>query len=190
LRGFVAAVVIAWTLIVICGGITPAEYAILVANTLVVSLFMVVVGVYFSLYCSTATRAMTLTVLAWLGAAVSSSVIVALVLAVISLVIVLFWMYSTARAGSMTGTAAAGPPVALLWQVGYVVGSLMLYLATSLWLIRHCRRHFDRLAGRSYPMSAAENAARKAFSENVSGRQRERSDIPAPATTPELAQRS
>jgi ABC-type transport system involved in multi-copper enzyme maturation permease subunit len=175
LRGFIGAVIIAWTLIAICGAMAPGEYCTLLAETIFISLFMVVAGVCFSLYCSSATRAMTLTIVGWMVSLVTITVLVGMILGLLAMLGMLLWVYWTA---STTGFGGPGPPgwlgIGTLFWVGYVAGRLLLYGLFALWLVRYYRRHFDRLAGRSYPTPWA------AVQRSV-GPRRPKSPVPAPS---------
>ena len=55
LRWFLAAVILAWTLALLCGALGLGDYGKLVGNALVGGVFMVVIGTWFSLSCATAT---------------------------------------------------------------------------------------------------------------------------------------
>jgi ABC-type transport system involved in multi-copper enzyme maturation permease subunit len=151
LRGFVAAVVLAWTLGLLCGALTLAEYATLVANTLVIGVFMVVIGIRFSLSCSTATRAMTFVIVSWLAAAFGTAVLAGLFVAVLGMVLALAWLFWTSWMGGFGTGPVAGPAFGALFEVGYVIGYLLIYGLVALSVAGYCRLRFDRLAGRSFP---------------------------------------
>jgi hypothetical protein len=145
LRWFAVAIIVAWTAAVFTGALGAAQYVQLVAGTLIMSFFMVAVGVYFSLYCSTATRAMTLTLIAWMGTYVATSIIAGLLIGVISLAVLIVTMMAS-------GPFFSGAPFggASLFSIGYNAIFLLCYLLYALLFTVYCRRNFDRLAGRAF----------------------------------------
>jgi ABC-type transport system involved in multi-copper enzyme maturation permease subunit len=145
LRWFIAAVVLAWTLALVCGALGLVDYGKLVGNALIGGVFMVVIGTWFSLSSATATRAMTFTLLAWLGAAFGTAVIAGILALIIGLVVTFLWMLKGAV------TPGGGPPFLTWMAVGYAVSRLLLYALAALLAAGYCRRNFDRLAGRSFP---------------------------------------
>jgi len=152
LRGFVAAVVLAWTLGLLCGALPAGEYTKLVAEVLVVGVFMVVIGIGFSLYCQTATRAMALTIVGWLAAAFGTAVLAGILTLMVMMAVVLFWWFWTVSQGGMTAVLVGpgpGPPLGAWGWAVYHGTRLLLYALAALLVAGYCRLHFDRLAGRS-----------------------------------------
>jgi ABC-type transport system involved in multi-copper enzyme maturation permease subunit len=153
-RGFVAAVFISWTLAIVCDAMTLGEYAILLADTLVVGIFMVVMGVWFSLCSPTATRAMTLTMVSWMGAAVAISVGAFISVVVLGLILFLLWMWWQSTIGpTAAGLAAAGPLIGTWFSISITIVQLLLYALAAVVVAAHCWHRFDQLAGRSFPTS-------------------------------------
>jgi ABC-type transport system involved in multi-copper enzyme maturation permease subunit len=145
LRWFVIAVILGWTVSALSGAMPPEMYLQLLAETLVVGVFMVVAGVWSSLSCRTTTKAMTWTILCWLGAIVATAILAGMLIGIISLVLVLISLYLSQSVPFLSG------PAALMWiGVAYVIIRLSLYALAAILVALHCRRHFDRLAGRSY----------------------------------------
>jgi ABC-type transport system involved in multi-copper enzyme maturation permease subunit len=151
LRGFVAAVVLAWTSGVLCGALTIADYGTLVANTLVVGAFMVVIGIGCSLSCATATRAMTFVIVGWLAMAFATAALSGLFVLVLGMMVTIFWIVQTSWAGGFGTGPVAGPPLGAWLGAAYVIGRLLLYGLVALVVAGYCRLRFDRLAGRSFP---------------------------------------
>lgn len=155
LRGFVAAVVIGWTAALACGALPLYEYGKLVADALVVGVFMVVLGIACSLYSQTATKAMTLTIVGWLAAALVMAVLAGIVTLMVMLATVYIWLvWNAAQLGTMPR-----PPLGSWTWTFYHGVRLLLYASTALLVAAYCRAHFDRLAGRSFSSSASASKA-------------------------------
>jgi hypothetical protein len=178
LRGLVAAALLAWTLGLLCGALSLADYGTLVGNTLVVGVFMVVCGIACSLYCTTATRAMTFVIVIWLSAAATTAVAAGIVAGVLAMIASMAWLAWTLWTGAFQSTTMAGGPPLFAWiGVIYVVGRLLLYGLAALVVAGYCRRHFDRLAGRSFPETPARSRLRNW---SVTRKKRELHDHPKP----------
>lgn len=146
LRGFVAAVVISWTLALLCGALPAYEFGKFVLDTLVVGVFMVVLGMACSLYSQSATKAMTLTIVGWLAAAFGMLVAAGILTGMVMLAVILFWL---AWNGSQFMTMPR-PPLVSWPAICYDGIRLLLYVLAALLIAAYCRIQFDRLAGRSY----------------------------------------
>ena len=150
LRGYIAAVFVAWTLAALCGAIQPIEYLTLLAGTLAVGVFMVTIGVWASLSCASATVAMTLTLVGWLAGicvlAVASTIVV--------LVLLLFGTILYLVAGRFDPSLAqqiSSVGFGTWFSAGYTVVRLLLYVVSAALVALYCRQNFDRLAGRLAP---------------------------------------
>jgi ABC-type Na+ efflux pump permease subunit len=173
LRVFVIAVLLAWTLALVCGALPLEDYATLVANLLVAGVFMVVIGIGCSLYCTTATRAMTFVIVGWLAAAGCTAVLAGLFTMFLGMVVAFLWLYWTIWTGGfMLGARVPGPPLGTWLGVAYVISRLALYALAALIVAGYCRRHFDRLAGRSFP-DARMQRLRRPFQRSDSQKKRQ-----------------
>jgi ABC-type transport system involved in multi-copper enzyme maturation permease subunit len=149
LRAFVAAVFLAWTLGLLSGALSVADYVTLVGNTIAAGVFMVIMGIAFSLYCASVTRAMTFVIISWLTAAACTAALGGLLAA--GLVIAIVWfLWSFVTDGFVPGTLPGGSAFSDWLSVAYVIGRWSLYVFASLIVAGYCRRSFDRLAGRSF----------------------------------------
>jgi hypothetical protein len=149
LRWLAAAVLLSWTIGLCSGVMEPLVYAGLLCDTLAISAFMAVAGVYCSLVSSTATKAMTRTMIAWLGAGLLTKVVAGMTAAIASVLISMLWLYTAMPASGGFPVAGPGPPVGEVFAAVYFVVRLLLYIVTALAVGFFCRRHFDRLAGRA-----------------------------------------
>jgi ABC-type transport system involved in multi-copper enzyme maturation permease subunit len=145
LRWFIAAVVLAWTLALLCGALGLGDYIMLVGYTLAASVFMVATGIHFSLSCPTAAQAMTLTLVVWPATLAGAAVIGAIIGVVFCGVMALPQLIGGANAGTV------GQGFWAWFDVGSAVGRLVAYVLAALLVAGNCRRHFDQLAGRSFP---------------------------------------
>jgi ABC-type transport system involved in multi-copper enzyme maturation permease subunit len=152
LRAWVVAVLLAWTLGLLCGALSWGEYGTLVGNTVIAGAFIVVMGIGCSLACSTATRAMTLVILVWLGAAVGTAALAALIVLLVGVVAMLVWLQWTAWTGGFaTGVMPRTLPFGAWFEPAYVISRWAIYGVAALAAAEFFRRRFDRLAGRSFP---------------------------------------
>jgi ABC-type transport system involved in multi-copper enzyme maturation permease subunit len=148
LRWFATAIIVAWTAAVFAEALTVEEYVKLLADTLVIGVFMVAAGVCFSLYCSTATRAITLTLVAWMVAGVATTILAWLLVGAVTLAVWMVGVYLAVRSGP-GNVFRGGPNLSLLW-IGQAVIRLLCFLLAALMITLYCRRNFDRLAGRLF----------------------------------------
>jgi ABC-type transport system involved in multi-copper enzyme maturation permease subunit len=150
LRWLVLAVFLAWGLGFVCGALPPTEFAYLLASTLLVGVYMVVLGVYFSLYCSSVTRAMAFVIAGWIIASIVTTIAAGIVLFLIgtlawymaSLLALDWWSPLQSRAGVVNGFALVG--------LAYVVLRFMFYALMAGAIAFHCWRGFDAMAGRTF----------------------------------------
>jgi ABC-type transport system involved in multi-copper enzyme maturation permease subunit len=142
LRGLIAAVVLAWIAGLVCGALPPGAFAQLLAQTIVIGIFMVTIGIGFSLYAKSSARAMTLTIVTWLVAGCAFAALAG----ILALMVLLGWLMLTTFLGNLTPGAAAGIGV---WQEYLYHGfRLILYGLAILLAGGYILRRFDDLAGR------------------------------------------
>jgi ABC-type transport system involved in multi-copper enzyme maturation permease subunit len=143
LRGCIAAVVLAWAAGLLSGALPPEDFAKLLAGTLLIGGFMATIGMGFSLFCKSSARAMTLTIVAWLGAGCAFAALAG----ILSLMVMLGCVIWTTLGGNLTPGAAAGFG---FWQrILYESLRLSLYGLATLLLGRYILRRVDVLIGRS-----------------------------------------
>lgn len=143
LRGFIAAVVLAWIAGLVCGALPPGDFARLLAQTIVIGAFMVTIGIAFSLFAKSSARAMTLTIVSWL---VAGFVFAALAV-ILALIVLLGWLTVTTFLGDLT--AGAGGGFGVWYELLYEGFRLTLYGVATFLVRGYILRRFDRLAGRS-----------------------------------------
>jgi ABC-type transport system involved in multi-copper enzyme maturation permease subunit len=154
LRAWLAAVLLAWTLGLVCGALPWKDYGSLVGNTLLAGVFMAILGVACSLYAATTTRAMTFVILGWLAAALGTAALAGLFVMAVGVVVTIVWLLWAAWTGGFAPGAVPGSAPFGAWLgVVYVIGRWGLYGVATLVVAGYCRRRFDRLAGRSFPES-------------------------------------
>jgi ABC-type transport system involved in multi-copper enzyme maturation permease subunit len=141
LRGMLAAVILAWAAGLLCGALDVGAFAELLAQTLVIGSFMVAIGIAFSLYCESSTRAMTGTIIGWLAA----GCVFVVLAGILTLMVMLAWLFWNLLHGMPP--AGAGPGV---WPViVYQVIRFTFYGLTALLTAVFIPYYFDVLAGRS-----------------------------------------
>lgn len=150
LRAYLAMVFISWTLAVVCGAMAPMEYASLVANTLGAGAYMVAIGLWASLANSSATVAMTLTLVGWLIGVGVLAIAAAILVLVLMLMGTLLYL-ATSRFNPALMQQVANVGFGSWFSLGYTVVRPLLYLATAGLIAIYCRQNFDRLAGRLAP---------------------------------------
>jgi ABC-type transport system involved in multi-copper enzyme maturation permease subunit len=151
LRWFAAVIILTWIASAFTGALTVVECVTLIADTTIIGMFTVAVGVWFSLYCSTATRAMTLTLVAWmLGVAITFVLAWMIVLAIALLLLVL--QLALFGSGYPSGMFVALPGSLSWLEIGRVAVRLLCYTLFTFIITLYCRRNFDRLAGRAFDM--------------------------------------
>src|SRR5205085_12055127 len=74
----------------------------------------------------------------------------------LGLAVIFVWMLWLAGTTGMTSaTMAAGPPLGGWWGTCYFLLRLLLYVGMALGTAIYLRKHFDRLAGRSFLTGSA-----------------------------------
>jgi hypothetical protein len=125
------------------------DYARLVSDLLVVGVFMVVIGIAFSLGTQTATRAMTLTILGWLASMLVLAALAGILMLMAMLVVFIGWLIWIRMQADLMAALSAGPPMNAWPGFVYQGARVALYLLAALLIAGWCRSHFDRLAGRA-----------------------------------------
>ncbi|HZZ82454.1 MAG TPA: hypothetical protein VFE62_28405 [Gemmataceae bacterium] len=140
LRALLGSLILVWTAGLLCGALAAGDYVELLAQALLVGSFMTAVGVLFSLLCESSTRAMTGTILAWIGAACVFLVIAGTATFVVMMVWILWYMV---QAVPPPGPIGSWPGI--LFQVV----RFALYGSAAVVIAICVRQWFDSLAGRS-----------------------------------------
>ncbi len=143
LRWLFFAAVLSWTVAAAVGAITWMDYAGWVLSTIVGGAFMAVAGLRASLANETATRAMAVTIGAWLLAQIGFRIVAALLLALIAITVLLTVSALTdqpiTQVLSLNGDY--GP---IAWLITFQGVSILI----TLLFLSYTRVLFDRLAGR------------------------------------------
>ncbi len=145
LRGFFAAVLLAWVAGLLCEALAPSTFIELLAQTLVIGGFMLAFGMAFSLHCGSPTRAMTLTIVCWLAAGFGLAVLAGILTLMVLFVAFVAWLVWTGLQG---GGFPAGPGPAAWPALVYQVLRLGLYSAAAIGAVAYILHRFDSLAGR------------------------------------------
>jgi ABC-type transport system involved in multi-copper enzyme maturation permease subunit len=145
LRWLIAATFLAWTLAAATGAESVSNTVSRMAEVLVVGAFMAAVGVRTSLACNTATRAMAVTIGAWLGAYVASGLIAGLTLLLGVLMCNTAWI--------LLSQVGLLQPLTALWlplpgTIAWPVARNFPYLVATALVVADTRLRFDRIAGR------------------------------------------
>ena len=145
LRWLAGSAALGWTIALAFGALRPSEYLIQCANTLVIGAFMAAVGVRCSLATATATKAMSLTMGAWLLMRVLAAIVAVFLFAIGGLL----WMLGSIAAqqyGLVSSTGGVGfpLPIAVVWAAL----NLSAYALAGLLIATETRLRFDRIAGR------------------------------------------
>jgi ABC-type transport system involved in multi-copper enzyme maturation permease subunit len=159
LRWFAAAILLAWTAGVSTGALSVIDYLTWVADTLFIGIFMVAAGVYFSLSCASSTRAMTLTVVSWMGAIIVAFIVAGLLAGIAYLAVILLELLLMGP--NFVPSGIIGPGGANLAAAVYAAGKLIFYALAAVLITLYCRRNFDRLAGRSFDAPQSRPRRRK-----------------------------
>lgn len=140
MRWLLASLILSWTLAVVCGAISPGWFAHVVADTILAGAFMAAVGIWISLSTTSTTEAMASAIGAWIAAAVGTSILAGLLVAVLMLAGLL--LQEVAR---QFGSALAPT---FPFDTAYALSRSSLYLLATFMMAWHCWSRFDYLAGR------------------------------------------
>jgi ABC-type transport system involved in multi-copper enzyme maturation permease subunit len=140
LRGLLVTVILTWAAGLLCGALTVGAFFDLLAQTLVIGGFMVAVGIGFSFYCESSTRAMTGTIITWLAAAC----VFAVLAGILTLMVILAWVYWNL----LQGVLPVGPGLGRWPAAVYQVIRFSFYGLTALLTAAFIQYWFDSLAGR------------------------------------------
>jgi hypothetical protein len=138
LRALLASQLLVWIAGYLCDALSVGAFIQLLAQALLIGSFMAAVGVLFSLLCESSTRAMTFTVLTWLGAAA----IFAALAGVATVIVMMIWMIWCLVQAVPPGPMRSWPGIL------YEVVRFALYGIAALVISICIRSWFDSLAGR------------------------------------------
>jgi ABC-type transport system involved in multi-copper enzyme maturation permease subunit len=144
LRWLIISAAVAWTLPVVLGAITPADYAGLVIGALTATAFAATVGVWCSLTSEGADGAMTKTLAIWLLASVVMLAVGAAMAGILAGVYTAIWKLGVNRFG---GSLTVWYPMS--YQAALMICVDGLYALGTFVGVLYLRRRFDALAGRS-----------------------------------------
>lgn len=146
LRWLFLATFLAWGLSVACGAMHVRDLVRLLLEVGVVGLFAAAVGVRASMTCRTATRAMTLTVVAWVAALAGLSLLMAICTLALGLLAMTAWMVAAPLGLVPAGSRPwfAFPSFGLVW--GVLMASS--YLSLALTVVTEAWARFDAVCGR------------------------------------------
>jgi len=153
LRWLMVAVIFSWTVCALTGLFPWYDYLERSLRTIIEGLFMVAIGVFASLACQTATRAMTATLFAWLMAAWAIAFVVGIASASVLLVgsMAMLALDATLQGAASSSSASQMFSPMLWFAVVYLALSLLSYALAAILIAGYCHRNFDRLAGRADP---------------------------------------
>jgi hypothetical protein len=155
----------AWTLALACGAMKPAEFAELLISTIMISACVAAIGIRISLSAATATKAMTLAILAWLATVLGAAILASLMAGVIGIAVMFAW--DQAYAYGLVATSGGPRVMMVAFGMSWWPCFLVPFAVTTLLVMSDSRLRFDRLAGR---MTGGELAAK--FDEILHGRPR------------------
>jgi ABC-type transport system involved in multi-copper enzyme maturation permease subunit len=147
LRWLFLATVWVWFIGLICGVLRWHEVVVWISHVLIVGAFMAAVGVRSSLASATATRSMSVTIGAWLAVYALASVVSVVVAAVLAILGLLLGLLAQ-QLGFVFGRAPAIGWFFLMFQLGYQLSLLGIFLGITLSVVSEARLRFDRVAGR------------------------------------------
>jgi hypothetical protein len=148
LRWLLIVVLAAWTISLAYGAMSAGDYALYLTQTVVVSGFMAVIGVWSSLVSSSVTRAMILTVGLWLAASAASATVGGLLAMLFWLVSWYIWL-TMINLGFSDYSMQGFGRLAEWTVIAFVATRLASYLATAIAIAVYLRIRFDLLAGRA-----------------------------------------
>jgi ABC-type transport system involved in multi-copper enzyme maturation permease subunit len=137
LRGLLAAVIVAWTLGLMCGALTGGAFAELLARTFAIGSFMTAAGIALSLHCESSTRAMTGTIFCWLGSACIFAALAGILTFTVLLVCVLWDL--------MHGVPPAPMPTGWFAIIFHTI-RLAFYALAAILVAIYIQRRFDLVA--------------------------------------------
>lgn len=147
LRYLALAACFAWSAAVVAEAMSIVDCAQFLAMLFAGSAFMAAVGVAVSMTGASSTRGMAITIGFWMAAAIGTSVLAAIMSALI-MVLVALVAVPFAAANSSTQGQGMFTSVFWIWGGAYVVVRVALYLSAALLAIGWVLARFDSLAGR------------------------------------------
>ncbi|MBI3468165.1 MAG: hypothetical protein HY000_34605 [Planctomycetes bacterium] len=157
LRWLLIVVLAAWTISLAYGAMRPRDYAFYLTQTVVVSGFMAVIGVWSSLVSSTTTRAMTLTLGLWLAASAATAAVAVLLAMLFWLIAWYVWLVMI-NLGTSDFSPQGFGRLAELTAIAFVATRLVSYLAAGIAAAVYLRVRFDYLAGRGSHFTSVHRA--------------------------------
>ncbi len=150
LRWFLIATLLVWLLGVMMESITFYAFFMMVLSSAMYICVMSAIGVWSSLTTKSSGRAITLTLLGWMGVKIAVS-IVAVLLVLASMLLLLIASSMLQQIGGGGSAVNFRQPVS--FETGYHFYEAVLCIAATLGIAWHCRQRFDRLAGRGHRRS-------------------------------------
>jgi ABC-type transport system involved in multi-copper enzyme maturation permease subunit len=146
LRWMAGSLILAWTLGLVTGAVTPADYATWLFGNLTACTLMAAVGVRSSLGTSTSARAMTWSIAWWLMLVCGVALLTVTILLLGFTICIAVWLYMMAQGWVLLGGVPWFP---LSWNVAWHVTTNAINLLITITLVLDTRLRFDRLAGRN-----------------------------------------
>jgi hypothetical protein len=145
LRWLFLATVCAWLIAAVCGAMRWWDLGFQVVFLVIVSVFLLAVGVRTSLTTESATRAMALTVGIWLGSLMGFAILALMLAGIGALILLLIWLAGTQL---MLLPATGGPWFPVDFGTAFALLFFGLYVVATILVVSESRVRFDRLAGR------------------------------------------
>jgi hypothetical protein len=137
----------AWGLALAVGAMPAGDFARQAAGVLIVGAFMAAVGVRSSLAAQTTTRAMVITIGAWLAASVAFAVGAGIIWMLVMLAWLLLWLAAVGLGlAAMSGGVVPWAPISSGFV--YTLADLSLFAVATVMVAADASLRFDRLAGR------------------------------------------
>jgi ABC-type transport system involved in multi-copper enzyme maturation permease subunit len=146
LRWVVAAMILAWTVALMVGAVSPHDYVVWIAGNAVAGALMAAIGVRCSLSLPTATKAMTWTIGLWLT---SIAAVGFLALTVISLVLlIVFAAWLTALSYGYIVPSSTPWSLGIGWDTGWPLTYDLVTVLFTILIVLDTALRFDQIAGR------------------------------------------
>jgi len=146
LRWMAGAMVLAWTLAVVSGAVSPHDYITWIAANALTGALMAAIGVRCSLSLPTATKAMTWTIAMWMTSIAGVAFLALSIIAIVWLVIIAFWMAAVSYAFiPITSTPWILP---MAWRTAWPLTEDVVTVLITILIVLDTGLRFDRIAGR------------------------------------------
>jgi ABC-type transport system involved in multi-copper enzyme maturation permease subunit len=146
LRWMVAAMVLAMTLAVLVGAISPSDYFTWIFANAVGGVLMAAIGVRASLALSTATKAMTWTISMWLASLVGVAVIAFSIIALIWLTVLATWITAMSYGYIVPGSTPW--VIGISMETAWPITTDLVTLLITFFIVLDTGLRFDQIAGR------------------------------------------